>query len=67
MNLKDMWVEYRNSPVTTAVRPATEEEVKQCRYLHFDGKCPHTIIRDIDGFAYYIRTCVVCGAYIGLI
>lgn len=66
--LEDMWVEEVATATTyNRVRPATLEELNDCRYRHFDGKCPHTIIRDIDGFAYYIRTCVVCGAHIGLI
>lgn len=49
------------------VRPATEEEIEECRKLHAEGKCPHTIIKDTPGWLYDFRQCVVCGAGLGAI
>ena len=58
---------YAGVVLRSTVRPATDEEVAECRRLHADGKCPHTIIIDTPGWLYNFRDCAVCGASLGTV
>ena len=53
--------------IASNIRPATEAEVLDAERQHQAGKCPHTIVKDEAGFMYDTRTCVTCGAGLGLI
>lgn len=49
------------------VREATVAEVEECRRLHLEGNCPHTIIVDTRGWLYDCRDCAICGAGLGTV
>ena len=53
--------------IASNIRPATEEEIKNAEKLHKEGKCPHNIVKDKDGWPYDIRICATCGENLGLV
>lgn len=58
---------YGEAIIASTVRPATDEEITECKARHAEGECPHTVIYDIDCWPYYERLCGVCGAHRGFI
>jgi hypothetical protein len=53
--------------VASTIRPATEEDVSKAKSLHVDGKCPHTIVKDMSGWPYDFRSCAICGKGLGTV
>lgn len=53
--------------IASNVRPATQKEIREARKLHKQGKCPHTIIVDTEGWPYDLRDCAICGKGLGTV
>jgi hypothetical protein len=64
---EEVTVRSGSTPICSTVRPATSAEIAEALALHQEGKCPHTIVRDEEGWPYDFRYCVTCGAGLGAI
>lgn len=53
--------------IASNIHPATDKEIRDAQRLYQSGKCPHTIIRDTEGWPYDIRHCVTCGENLGIV
>lgn len=51
----------------STLRKPTPEEIRIAEELHAQGKCPHTIVYDKQGWMYDTRYCGTCGICLGLI
>jgi hypothetical protein len=53
--------------ISSAVRPATPEDIRAARELHGKGRCPHSVVTDEDGWPYAVRRCLICGKGLGTV
>jgi len=53
--------------IASDIRPATKADITKSRTLHKQGKCPHTIIVDTEGWPYDVRNCAICGKGLGIV
>ena len=56
-----------NVVIASNIHPAIQLEIDDALHLHKKGKCPHTIVKDEEGWPYDIRLCVTCGENLGLV
>jgi len=54
-------------PLISTVRPATDAEISWAEAMNNQGKCPHVIVEDKEGWLYNLRHCVTCGKFLGFI
>ena len=53
--------------ISSDLRDATEDDIKIAQELHDQGKCPHNICIDEEGWPYDYRFCYTCGKGKGLV
>lgn len=53
--------------VASKVHRATKKEIATAKHLYKNGKCSHSIIVDIMGWPYDLRSCAICGKSLGTV
>ena len=49
------------------IRPATPKDIEEAAVLHAKGNCPHTCVKDHQGWMYDSRVCFTCGQGLGTV
>lgn len=53
--------------LASSVTIATPEQINDAAQRHAEGRCPHTIVYDVDGGLYDVRICGTCGQGLGTV